>query len=92
MDCADISGIALWQLMDIKVDAANTSINRLGGINNLLTYLLTYLLILTYLLKVDAANTSMNRPGGINNKGVLDRWRRPKPAAATVAGVFAAHP
>jgi len=59
MDCPNISGIALWQLMDIKVDEGNTS---------------------------------SRRPGGINNKGVLDRWRRPKPAAAKVASIYASHP
>jgi beta-glucuronidase len=56
MGCANISGIALWQLMDIKVDESNSSLRR---------------------------------PGGINNKGVLDRWRRPKLAAAKVAQIYA---
>ena len=31
---ANISGIALWQFSDIKVDASNSSSNRPGGINN----------------------------------------------------------
>ena len=43
-------------------------------------------------IKVDLQNTSSRRPGGINNKGVLDRWRRPKPAAARVASIFAKVP
>ena len=34
MDCANISGISLWQLQDIKVDQSNTSTGRPGGINN----------------------------------------------------------
>jgi beta-glucuronidase len=28
------------------------------------------------------------RPGGINDKGILDRWRRPKPAYAVVRELF----
>merc|ERR1712151_1251840 len=34
MDCGNISGISLWQFSDIKVDEANTSSQRPGGINN----------------------------------------------------------
>ena len=59
MQCPNISGIALWQLQDIKVDHVNAS---------------------------------MYRPGGINNKGVLDRWRNPKPSAKVVASIFGAVP
>jgi len=40
-------------------------------------------------IKVDAPNTSTGRPGGINNKGVFDRWRNAKPAAAAVAASYA---
>ena len=54
---ANVTGLALWQFSDIKVDQPNTSTNR---------------------------------PGGINNKGVYDRWRRPKLAAARVAQIYAA--
>jgi len=32
--CDNISGIALWQLMDIKVDEPHNSTRRPGGINN----------------------------------------------------------
>lgn len=39
--------------------------------------------------KVDQSNTSSGRPGGINNKGVVDRWRSPKPAALEVAAAYA---
>lgn len=38
-------------------------------------------------IEVDPANPRL-RPGGINNKGVLDRWRNPKPAAAAVGAAF----
>jgi hypothetical protein len=31
---ANITGLALWQFCDIKVDQLNTSTNRPGGINN----------------------------------------------------------
>ena len=31
---ANISGLALWQFADIKVDASNSSTGRPGGINN----------------------------------------------------------
>jgi len=34
MECSNISGISLWQLQDIKVDQANSSSGRPGGINN----------------------------------------------------------
>ena len=34
MSNANISGLALWQFTDMKVDAANSSTNRPGGINN----------------------------------------------------------
>ena len=34
MSCGNVSGIALWQLMDIKVDQPVNSTNRPGGINN----------------------------------------------------------
>lgn len=34
MQDPSIAGLALWQFCDIKVDAANTSTNRPGGINN----------------------------------------------------------
>merc|ERR1711988_1842411 len=56
MNSSNISGIALWQFFDIKVDDKNTSTRR---------------------------------PGGINNKGVLDRYRNPKPAAKEVAAAYA---
>jgi len=56
MNSSDIAGIALWQFFDIKVDKANTS---------------------------------SGRPGGINNKGILDRYRNPKPSATEVAVAFA---
>ena len=34
MGCENVSGIALWQLMDIKVDEPLNSTRRPGGINN----------------------------------------------------------
>ena len=34
MNDPNISGLALWQFCDIKVDQSNTSTNRPGGINN----------------------------------------------------------
>lgn len=55
MTSPNISGIALWQYADIKVDQTNTSTGR---------------------------------PGGINNKGLVDQWRRVKPAADAVAAAF----
>eukprot|EP00908_Phaeocystis_cordata_P007571 Transcript_18225.p3 GENE.Transcript_18225~~Transcript_18225.p3 ORF type:complete len:216 (-),score=82.53 Transcript_18225:109-756(-) len=41
-------------------------------------------------IKVDQPNSSSGRPGGINNKGVYDRWRRPKLAAARVSEIYGA--
>ena len=40
-------------------------------------------------IKVDQKNTSTGRPGGINNKGVVSRWREPKPSAPVVAAAYA---
>ena len=34
MNSSDIAGLALWQFTDIKVDQANSSDSRPGGINN----------------------------------------------------------
>ena len=34
MSNENITGIALWQFCDIKVDQSNTSTGRPGGINN----------------------------------------------------------
>lgn len=34
VDNANITGIAMWQFCDIKVDQLNTSTGRPGGINN----------------------------------------------------------
>jgi len=38
-------------------------------------------------IEVDTANSRL-RPGGINNKGMLDRWRNPKPAANEVGAAY----
>lgn len=42
-------------------------------------------------VRIDLGWYNINRPGGINDKGLVDRWRRPKLAFATVAERFARH-
>ena len=72
---AHVSGVTLWHFMDFKVDDANehgTHCDYLPGV---------YPPTCGY-IKIDA------RPGGENHKGVVDFWRRKKPAFDVVAAKY----
>lgn len=68
----NISGITLWHFFDFKVNDANENNTHCEYIDHLYPPVCAY-------IKIDG------RPGGINHKGVIDFWRRPKPAYKIVA-------
>jgi beta-glucuronidase len=77
----NISGISLWHFFDFKVNDRwenNTHCDYLPGVE---PPTCGYIAVNT--------STPMGRPGGANHKGVLDWFRRPKPAYAMVAGKYA---
>jgi beta-glucuronidase len=81
LENSDISGIALWHFFDFKVDDKwenNTHCDYLPHVDP----------PTCGYIKVNTSSP-IGRPGGANHKGVLDFFRRPKPAYAMVAERYA---
>ena len=74
---SSISGIALWHFYDFKVQDSHQGKPCLYVPN-------TFPPDCSY-IEVKVSGSHGIRPGGYNHKGVLDFWRRPKPAFHTVA-------
>ena len=75
LQSANVSGITLWHFFDFKVnDAAenHTACQYAPGV----------------FPPTCTSITLSFRPGGENHKGVVDFWRRPKPAYAQVAARY----
>ena len=70
-----ISGITLWHFFDFKVDDGEENGTACEYIPDLFPPNCSYIAI-------------DGRPGGVNHKGVLDFWRRPKPAYQLVAAKY----
>ena len=75
-----VSGISLWQFMDIKADDGATK--SCGSC----VYAKPY----NASTPMDCAIISAHcwRPGGENHKGLVDLWRRPKRVFASVQKLF----
>ena len=71
----NISGITLWHFFDFKVDDAQENGTACEYVPDLFPPNCSYIAI-------------DGRPGGVNHKGVLDFWRRPKPAYGVVAAKY----
>lgn len=80
---SNISGIALWHFFDFKVNDQWENNTHCDYLPNVEPPTCGYI----------AVNTSspMGRPGGANHKGVLDFFRRPKPAYAVVAAKYGSY-
>ena len=72
---ARVSGVALWHSFDFKADDRyqhDTACDYVPGV-----------------YPPNCSHVTISyRPGGKNNKGVVDFWRRPKPAFAMVAAKY----
>lgn len=71
----NISGITLWHFFDFKVNDAQENNTHCEYIPDMYPPNCSYIEI-------------NGRPGGINHKGVIDFWRRPKPAFQMVAAKY----
>lgn len=71
----NISGITLWHFFDFKVDDHQENNTHCEYIPDMYPPNCSYIEI-------------NGRPGGVNHKGVLDFWRRPKPAYQIVAAKY----
>jgi len=77
----NISGIALWHFFDFKVDDQWENNTHCDYLPNVVPPTCGYIHVNT--------STPSGRPGGMNHKGVLDFFRRPKPAYTMVAERYA---
>ena len=72
---SNISGITIWHFFDFKVDDAQENNTACQYIPDMFPPNCSYINI-------------TSRPGGVNHKGVVDFWRRPKPAYQLVAAKY----
>jgi len=72
----NVSGIALWHLMDFKVDDRWENGTQCDYLPDVYPPICSYI------------NTSSFRPGGLNHKGSVDFWRREKPVYRLVAAKY----
>lgn len=72
---AHISAITLWHFFDFKVDDRQENGTACEYESGVFPPTCAY-------IRIDG------RPGGVNHKGVVDFWRRPKPAFALVAARY----
>jgi beta-glucuronidase len=78
---SNISGIALWHFFDFKVDDKWENNTHCDYLPDVEPPTCGYIYVNT--------TSPSGRPGGANHKGVMDFFRRPKPAYAMVAQRYA---
>lgn len=72
----NVSGITLWHFFDFKTNDATENNTHCDYIPDVYPPTCAYI------------NVSSGRPGGENHKGVIDFWRREKPAYQAVAAKY----
>ena len=83
-----ISGISVWQFNDIKADPSDfhPGPGPQKQVCKSCTYSTAY--DASTPMNCSSISTSCFRPGGENHKGVLDFWRREKPAFTETAAKY----